>query len=527
MYHNVSGIYAVPEAETLLMALADTEQELTTHSLLFRGYKKYIMKFSNSDQFYPTPPYLCRRFFEDYKSDRFEGFYTLPNDGKYVLDPSAGRGDLLEPLQGSRFNLYGFEIDGELASILRDKKVRLLGEDFLEYEGKRLFDLVVMNPPFRNGVDHVIHAWELVAPGGDLVCILNATAVSGKGGSNHRVLMDLVDKFSYTPPEIIEGAFKDADRKTDVDVVLIKLRKPKQEDMFTLKNRTKITIEAVPEDDNGVAKFNHIASTVDAYNHAVELFKAADAAVSKFYNAAQFFMKGHTEVSPRELLGNGDLNEFLDTFSAMAWDTLFNRLDIEEVLTKSVRTEFAKFKSGQVDAEFTRSNIHNLLDTLYLKVAELKEQSLLDVFDKMCNHSPKNRTYLVDGFKTNSAYRINEKVILPHMADWDKYLDRISLHYDTYLILNDIDRVLCTLVGLPFDRDDEGNLHEVIETACKAKEFTCKSRFFDIKLFKKGTIHLKFTYMFKPFDADPVNIVTLLNRRVAEIRNWLPEDINN
>jgi hypothetical protein len=56
--------------------------------------------------------------------------------------------------------------------------VKVLCADFLAWDPGYNFAKIVMNPPFEEGqdIDHILHAYELLAPEGTLVCIMSEGA---------------------------------------------------------------------------------------------------------------------------------------------------------------------------------------------------------------------------------------------------------------------------------------------------------------------------------------------------------------
>lgn len=100
-------------------------------------------------------------------------------DGARVLEPSAGLGRIVRAVQArcEPSELVAVEIAPQCCEQLyRIEGVRLVQDDFLRCDVERLgglFDVVAMNPPFKQGLDikHILHAWELVAPGGVLVSL--------------------------------------------------------------------------------------------------------------------------------------------------------------------------------------------------------------------------------------------------------------------------------------------------------------------------------------------------------------------
>jgi len=67
------------------------------------------------------------------------------------------------------------ELLADNAKVLRSKGYELMHEgDFFEVIPSEKYDRVVMNPPFERqaDIDHVLHAWKFVKPGGRLVSIM-------------------------------------------------------------------------------------------------------------------------------------------------------------------------------------------------------------------------------------------------------------------------------------------------------------------------------------------------------------------
>lgn len=113
-------------------------------------------------QFYPTPDELAAHVI------------TLAEigDNHTVLEPSAGQGGLVDLIDGKE-RIQCVEFSELHCEILRAKGYCPVRKDFLTYED-RLFDRIVMNPPFSEGRAklHLEHAVTRLAHGGRLVAIL-------------------------------------------------------------------------------------------------------------------------------------------------------------------------------------------------------------------------------------------------------------------------------------------------------------------------------------------------------------------
>ena len=130
--------------------------------------------------FYPTPAHLVRKMLDKV-------------DWKYVdsmLEPSAGKGDLALPTIEKWQIARGFyteyskkehpadmdciEIDPNLRAILKDKRLRVVHDDFLTYSTMKRYSLIIMNPPFEDAARHILKAISLLKPKGQLVALCNA-----------------------------------------------------------------------------------------------------------------------------------------------------------------------------------------------------------------------------------------------------------------------------------------------------------------------------------------------------------------
>lgn len=129
----------------------------------------------NPTAFYPTPLVLAARIVEH-----------IPMNAQRILEPSAGTGNIARALreqcqqQGISAHIACCEILPRFQEKLREQEFTVVAEDFLAYQPEHTYDLVVMNPPFSMANDtlayvaHVLHAWEVLAPGGKLIAIVPA-----------------------------------------------------------------------------------------------------------------------------------------------------------------------------------------------------------------------------------------------------------------------------------------------------------------------------------------------------------------
>ena len=193
--------------------------------------------FTDNKDFYPTPENIINKMLFDID------FKMI----KSILEPSAGSGNIAEKIREkeklytTHYNRFSFDLDcieadQNLQHILKGKGFRVVYNDFLTYDTMKEYDIIIMNPPFYNGCKHLLKALEMQKRnGGAVVCLLNAETLKNPY-TNER--LDLQRKLTeYNAKiEFIQDAFLDAERKTSVEIALIKVQLAR--DMNKVKEAT-------------------------------------------------------------------------------------------------------------------------------------------------------------------------------------------------------------------------------------------------------------------------------------------------
>ena len=204
------------EAHEALKALVDKppDPELERQRKLERMITEARMFTGNG--FFWTPHPVADRVLE------LANIYA----GLRVLEPSAGLGDLIDPLQYKEdIDLEVIEFNYSRREILKLKGYEVVGHDFMEHEGQ--YDRIIMNPPFENlnDIDHLRHAWDCLALGGRVVCIMSESPFfrSDKKAQDFRDWLQDVDGRSEKLPK---DAFKEAGTQVQARVVIISQPSP-------------------------------------------------------------------------------------------------------------------------------------------------------------------------------------------------------------------------------------------------------------------------------------------------------------
>lgn len=489
--------------------------------------------------FYPTPKAVAYKMLDTVK---LSGVNT-------ILEPSAGKGDLVQAyidyyneewgryhsISISDCNVDCIEIDPDLQSILRGKGFHVVHNDFLTYNTYKQYDLILMNPPFDHGAEHLLKAVSMIEYGGKCVCLLNAETLRNPYSYTRKQLWQKINQYQ-AKVEYLKAAFEDAERSTDVETVIVTFDIPKKpHDSSILDGMRKA--EKAKEIDTSVenmeiSKFDFIDAMIDRYNYEVRCglrLMEEYSAVSKLIQTNENGENAYDTVFYLQLGGkygsharDVSVNEFLVRMRRKFWSILFEHPRFVERMTKNLRDDLRRRVESFGEYEFSAYNIYHLAIEMSKKVNSGIEATIMKLFDDWTrkyhwDENAQNRHYF-DGWKTNDAFAVNKKVIVPmYHYSFTGYNGWFG--YDSLEQLHDIEKV--------FDFLDAGrtNIYNPRAKICydirkameKAKEdgqtrkIPCK--YFNLTVYKKGTAHIEFTNM---------EVLEKFNIFAAMGKNWLP-----
>ena len=147
-----------------------------------------------------------------------------------VLESSAGKGDIMDAIRQAHpdVDLKGIEYNRTLRDVLIAKGYDQTVEfgDFLEHEGA--YEKIIQNPPFERGADieHVRHAFELLAPGGRLVSVMGEGPFF-RSDSKSQAFREWLDEHDADVEKLPEDSFQgvEAFRQTGVSTRLVVMNK--------------------------------------------------------------------------------------------------------------------------------------------------------------------------------------------------------------------------------------------------------------------------------------------------------------
>lgn len=485
--------------------------------------------FVDQKNFYPTPEALAIRMAEKVKN----------KNPKCVLEPSAGKGDLIDGMfpvsyYRSRPNIACIEIDPNLQSILTGRGLRVIDTDFLAYCGHDKFDLIVGNPPFDSGDKHLLKAIEIMFCG-EIVFLLNAETLKNPYTNSRQILVQKLNDLG-ADVEFIQGAFANAERPTGVEVALVHVEIDRSIESGLVDGLTPGEDYSGRVDDKfELSTGKTIAELVSTYNETVNL--CIEQAVSFFRNYSKIggylglAVRGaQTERYPNLSLPAKErtaklqemVNDVLRDIRIEFWRKVLNLKEVNSRLTEKRREEFDHALSTQSQMDFTEANIRQFVLNVIGSYEQTLRTAVGEIFSRLTiDHcwrgglNEKNIHYF-NGWKTNDAFKVGKKVILPVYGSYggaffDKDFGRWMLNYAAEKSLHDIDIVMNYFDGL----SSYISLADAIKRAFARHEHSGSSTYFDFKCHKKGTIHLEFR---------DENILRRFNVVACQGRGWLPED---
>lgn len=113
-------------------------------------------------------------------------------------------------------NLHGVEINSDMRRYLDDKPYTTeTGVDFLTFadidENKNVYTRIIMNPPFskHQDVDHILAAYNLLAPGGVLVSVVSPSPFF-RTDKKSVLFQNWMKEVNAEVVDVPEGAFKES-----------------------------------------------------------------------------------------------------------------------------------------------------------------------------------------------------------------------------------------------------------------------------------------------------------------------------
>ena len=391
---------------------------------------------NGDDQFYPTPMELGAMMLAGVKM----------TDVKEVLEPSAGKGDLVKAISkgnyfthaghrysGHAINVDCIEIDPHLREILKYEfsndrlvemknryraleycnytslndtqkqerdmlvdeiqefencRVKIVHDDFFTFESRKHYDLIVMNPPFADGDKHLLRALEIQKHGGQIVCLLNAETIRNAYTPTRKLLLAKLNEYGASV-KFVENAFASAERTAHVDCAIITVNIPrpdrdKSEFYERMKAANDEKVKASPE-LNALVAGDYMEQAVQMYNVEVE----ATLAFADAYYALQPYMSWSLNKQDGSILSLKvkdkafDTNTYLRAVRMKYWEALFTNDEFTKRLTSELKAKFRKEVDKLADYEFTMFNIRQVMAEIQGSMVDSVDKAIMELFEKL------------------------------------------------------------------------------------------------------------------------------------------------
>ena len=413
--------------------------------------------------------------------------------------------------------------------------VKIIHNDFLTFNGQKHYDLILMNPPFANGDDHLIKAIQMQqVNGGKILCILNAQTLLNAYSNKRKFLVKTLQELK-ADIKIVNNGFVDAERQTDVGVALIYIDIPEPEHKSEIYEKFKKEEEYKENTEQKSEKLSttgFLEKLIGQYNEEIRLTLKLIDEYKALYPYLGRNMSGEADsysiVSLK--VGNEDImhtnspkNKTVSLIRHKYWTSLMNNEKFTGMLTKNLKDKYTSMLNKFVDYDFSLFNIQQLMNDMNAGLQEGVEKTILDLFDKLSSkysYIPEmsNNIHYYNGWKTNKAHIIGKKVILPCNGAFSNYKwDKNPLNvYNCVEFLSDIQKALNYLDG---GKTDDINLNVVLRKAGDENNYKkIDTKYFYVTFYRKGTCHLVFK------DEE---LLKRFNIYASQKKNWLPPCYGN
>lgn len=435
--------------------------------------------FNNPD-FYPTPENIIIQMLDG---------VTIQN--KVFLEPSAGKGNICEYLlnMGAK-SVLACEYSDELKKILQTK-CSVIESDFFNLTSDKIshIDAIIMNPPFSNADKHILHAWNIAPEGCKIISLCNSNTLENTYSKSREQLKSVIEENGSV--EDFGECFNEAERKTGVNISIIKLIKPGAS--YQSEFEGFFMDDDEPEQQaHALMSYNVVRDLVNRYIAAVKIYDEQLTAAIKMNELTAGFYSACIGMSISKDKAPISRNEFKKEMQKSGWNFIFEKMNMQKHTTRGLKEDINKFVEQQQNIPFTMKNIYRMLEIVIATTDQRMDKALIEVFNKITERHKDNKMNL-EGWKTNSHYMLNKRFVFPYIASINAY--RWGSNYNDYSVyrsdcetIEDFEKALCYVSGENWD--DINTLYKSCNNNKYGEWYEC--HFFRYKGFKKGTMHFEF-----------------------------------
>lgn len=456
-------------------------------------------------EFYPTPPEVIEMM-------------QLDCQDKIILEPHAGKGNIVDYCNGhGAKQVLSIEINKDLQEIVKQKS-SLIGEDFFMCTAEQISHVhaIYMNPPFSNAEKHILHAWEIAPDGCEIISLCNWSTIDSRNNRVSRLVSE------YGTQDYLGDCFTEAERKTGVEVGIVKLYKPISKSDFEFEG---FFLDEEEEEAQGIGimQYNEVRALVNRYVATMKMFDTMKEQIDSVNSMLGQIGMSTITMSIGHEKDVTTKQQFSKIIQIRSWKYIFNKMNMDKYVTSGVMKDINKFVENQEKVPFTMKNIYRMLHIIVGTRQQTFNRALEEAIDNFTRHHHENR-FGVEGWKTNSGHMLNKKFIVEGIMETMSYMG-FNVKYNSYNLsrIDDLVKVLCNITAT--DYDTIGSLYRFNYDKNYNRSFDIEPNtwyewgFFYIKCFKKGTVHIKFK------DTDTWY---RLNKAYGELKGFtLPENYKN
>lgn len=452
--------------------------------------------------FYPTPVTLIEKMVQGIDFDKI----------KEILEPEAGKGDIVDYLKKNRghlcrrydddFNVDCVEIVPDLRAALTGKGHRVVGDDFLLFDTYKHYDLIIMNPPFDAGATHLLKALKMQKDGGIVVCLLNAETLRNPCDNQRKELVNLLERYE-AEIEYLTQEFASAERTTLVEVALVKVTIPERtygNSIFFNEMKKSILQRDLSESGGltDVAVNDYLKAVVQRFEIEVA---AGMKLIREYKEMSPYILSSLKQDSYKkpilELKVDGESlseNNFLKCVRRKYWSALFNDERFTKGMPSDIRNNYCGKVNDLVDYDFSYYNIKEIQIQMKQSLIGGIEESILNLFHELTDkHSWgefSQNIHYYNGWATNKAWYVGKKVILPAYDVFCNIFKKFQYRYAISEKLRDIEKALDYLKGTPGRDSFLSSTLAAAESRQESKNI--ETMYFTVTFYKKGTMHIVF-----------------------------------
>ena len=365
-------------------------------------------------------------------------------------------------------------------SSLRDKiSLHIVHDDFLTFTSRKTYDLILMNPPFSAGCEHLLKAIELLkCCGGKIRCLLNAETVRNPYSAQRQLLQQYLEEYG-AEVEILADAFKDAERQTDVTVALVRIDIPRPTYHSEIYSRLKeaSNIEQPQTEATELTLTDFLENIVQQFNFETDV---GIALIREYLGMRPYLMEsippGQYSDSTLVLSVGTDhrsrgphINDFLHLTRRKYWNALFHNDKFMGKLTSELRQKYYDMVGKLVNYDFTLFNIQQISLEMNAELSQGIQDHMIISFagaDKL-DLAPHlgGAAHAVLGY---SALEISEALGCV-VEVWDRLMEGVG-RISGKLMLEIAERngALVKILGRLHLLQADGVLHKIIDTPAAA-----------------------------------------------------------